>query len=286
MKPGPHPGLGPFGEPAEGGHSRQSEAWGQLVPGASRGGHEDDRRQRLTVPSPTGLLRPAGVRVLAAPPAATAPTALPAPSVRQAQQSSLQAAARSHQLKLRLSQAPGRRTAPARPTGGGRRRTPRGGGRSGGGDDVGAGEVVADAGSSGQRIGLDLTWRPSSDRTSIRGMIGSCLCYATGGTAQAAGRSTFPQRRDRSASLEHLSHSAIGTQCPRRHCRCAAGELCPSGAIPAVTEVMTCADTTGAYDEARRRAGAASGVIHGFAGRVLAIALLPHHWTSLHPLLG
>jgi hypothetical protein len=46
-----------------------------------------------------GVLRPAGVPVPAGPPAGTTPTGLLAPTVRQAQQSPPQGAARSHQLK-------------------------------------------------------------------------------------------------------------------------------------------------------------------------------------------
>lgn len=47
MELGPHPGLGPLGDPPERGHSRQTEAWRQLIPGGPRGGHEGDRGRHL-----------------------------------------------------------------------------------------------------------------------------------------------------------------------------------------------------------------------------------------------
>jgi hypothetical protein len=49
---GPHPGLGPLGEPPEDGDPGQAEAWRELVPGAARGGHEDDGGQDFAVSSP------------------------------------------------------------------------------------------------------------------------------------------------------------------------------------------------------------------------------------------
>ncbi len=49
---GPHPRIGPLGEPAERGHSRGAETGRQLVPGAARSGHEDDRGEHLPIPVP------------------------------------------------------------------------------------------------------------------------------------------------------------------------------------------------------------------------------------------
>lgn len=64
MKPGPHPGPGPLGEPAESSHLRQAEARRQLVPYAPGGSHEDDRSEHLPVtPSaPTPAVWPLGRR--------------------------------------------------------------------------------------------------------------------------------------------------------------------------------------------------------------------------------
>jgi hypothetical protein len=56
---GPHPGLGLLGEPPGGGHPRRTESRRELVPGAARGGHQNNRGQhfagpRRRCPSPCG----------------------------------------------------------------------------------------------------------------------------------------------------------------------------------------------------------------------------------------
>lgn len=107
---GPEPGLGPLGEPPEGGHPRTDRSPAGVDSRCSLTWPRNRSRPAPRGPLAGYALHLAGEPVPAAPPAGTASTTLPAPSARQAQQSSPQTAARSRQLKWRLVRKSSART--------------------------------------------------------------------------------------------------------------------------------------------------------------------------------